>query len=270
MVCAVQAGPEQDRQLPVPAAIATSKTRNSKARMTMGRSTDLKYVGRKSAMRWLAVGIAALMLVGGASAQKTAKRVRRETNAARKARIQRTIQDTYSHRYEVFGGGGFLRFRSGEFTKKHNEVSWAVSNSYFFTPKFAVVGDARGMFGNANATINNIYGVYHPQINEYTFMGGGSYRFYAHEKTAVSVQALGGAGWGIFSGGSKGHPSTQLGLWPDGIQPAFSVGISADYNFYPNLAFRLTPTYVGTTFGNGVQNNLGLNAGFVYRFGRQK
>lgn len=221
------------------------------------------------AMRWLAVGVAAVVLVSGASAQTQKKRARRETNAARQARIDRTIAETYSHRYEVFGGGGYLRFRSGESTKKNNEVTWATNGSYFLSPKVAIVADARGMFGNANATINNIYGVYHPQINEYTFMGGGSYRFYTHEKTAVSVQALGGVAWGIFSGGSKAIPSTLLGIWPDGWKPAFSIGVSGDYNFYPNLAFRVTPTYVGTTFGGSLQNNLGINAGIVYRFGKQ-
>jgi hypothetical protein len=234
--------------------------------LTMGRSSDLRY-GLRS---WLAVSVAALVLVCGASAQKAPKRARRETNAVRKARIQKTIEDTYSHRYEVFGGGGYMRFRSGEFTKKNNEVTWAANTSYYFTPKIAVVADARGMFGNAHAIINNQFGVYNPQINEYTFMGGGSYRFYAHEKTAVSVQALGGVGWGIFSGGSKGITAPLLGIWPDGFKPAFSIGVSGDYNFYPNLAFRVTPTYVGTTFGNTVQNNLGINAGIIYRFGRQK
>lgn len=227
------------------------------------------FGARSGAMRWLAVGLAAVVLVSGASAQTQKKRARRETNAARQARIDRTIAETYSHRYEVFGGGGYMRFRSGEFTKKNNEVTWAANGSYFLSPKVAIVADARGMFGNANATINNVYGVYHPQINEYTFMGGGSYRFYKHEKAAVSVQALGGVAWGIFSGGSKAIPSTLLGIWPDGWKPAFSLGVSGDYNFYPNLAFRVTPTYVGTTFGGSLQNNLGINAGIVYRFGKQ-
>jgi hypothetical protein len=251
----------------------------------MGRSSDLKY-GVSGAMRWMAVSVTALVLATGASAQKPVKRARRETNAARQARIQRTIEETYSHRYEVFGGGGYMRFKSGEFLKKNNEVTWQASTSYFLTPKFSVVGDARGMFGNAKAFTNNRFGVYNPQINEYTFMGGGSYRFYAHEKTAVSVQALGGVGWGIFYGGSKDIPATTvlngqvvptLGMWNDGFRPAFSIGITGDYNFYPNLAFRVTPTYVGTMFvsstpghGSSIQNNLGINAGIVYRFGRKK
>lgn len=218
-----------------------------------------------------AVAVTALMLVGGAGAQqKSPKRARRESNAARKERIAKTIEDTYSHKYEVFGGGGFLRFRSGEFTKNNTEVTWAASGTYAFNQKTSVIASAGGQFGNANALINNIYGVYHPQINEYTFMGGVSYRFYAHEKYALSAQGQGGVAWGIFSGGSKGIPSTNLGIWPDAIKPAFSASVSADYNFYPNLAFRVTPIYVGTTFGGKIQNNLGVNMGFVYRFGRQK
>lgn len=211
----------------------------------------------------------ALVPAAGAQKSKTQKRARRESNTARKARVARTIEATYTHKYEIFGGGGYMRFRSGDTLKKNNEVTWAANGSYYFSPKVAVIAAAGGEFGHANASINNIYGVYKPQINEYTFLGGGSYRFYATERVALSAQALGGVGWGIFSGGSKGIPSTLLGIYPDGFRPAFSFAVSADYNFFPNLAFRFSPTYLGTTFGGGVQNNLGVNAGVIYRFGRQ-
>jgi hypothetical protein len=201
--------------------------------------------------------------------RKQETHARRETNATRLARIQRNIEESYGHRYEVIGGGGFLRFRSGEYTKKNDEISWAAAANYYFNPKLALVGDARGSFGSAHAILDNTYGVSRPQINEYMFMGGASYRFYRKEKIAVSAQALGGVGWGIFSGGAKGLTGTDLGLWPDGIKPAFSFGVSGDYNIQPNLAVRVTPTYMGTTFGNTVQNNVGINFGIVYRFGRQ-
>jgi hypothetical protein len=224
---------------------------------------------RKLAVRLVLSGVAVGLLAGAiapANAQtvtqtqskkrKQETHARHETNATRLARIARTTEDTYSHRYEVFGGGGYLRFRSGEYTRK-----------------FAVVGDARGFFGNAHALTNNEYGVYNPQINEYMFMGGASYRFVAKEKFAVSAQALAGTGWGIFSGGSKGIPGSYLGLWNDGLRPAYSLGVSADYNLYPNLALRFTPTWVGTNFvgpkGSTIQDNIGFNLGVIYRFGRQ-
>ncbi len=239
---------------------------------------------RKLAVRLVLSGLAVVLLAGAiapANAQtvtqskkrKQENHARHETNATRLARVQRTTEDTYSHRYEIFGGGGVLRFRSGEYLRKNNEISWATALNYYLNHKLAVVGDARGSFGNAHALTNNEFGVYKPQINEYTFMGGASYRFVAKEKYAVSVQALAGAGWGIFSGGSKGIPGPYLGLWNDGIRPAFSLGVSADYNIYPNLAVRFTPTWVGTDFvgakGSTIQNNIGFNAGVIYRFGRQ-
>jgi hypothetical protein len=215
------------------------------------------------------VGMLALGLVGGmrpAEAQ-LAKTTRRESNAIRKARIERTIEDTYSHRWEVFGGGGYLRFRSGEYLQKNNEVTWATSTTYMLNPKLGVVGDIRGAFGNAKLG-NNSYNVYNPLITEYTLMVGPTYRVYAKLKNAVSVSALGGYSLGNFDGGSKSIPAPLLGMWPTSNKPVFSAGVNYDYNFYPNLAFRVTPTYVGTTFGSTLQNNFGFNAGLVLRLGR--
>jgi hypothetical protein len=110
---------------------------------------------RKSAVRLVVMGLAAGLLAGTFTTpakgqtkkRKQVSHARHETNATRMARVQRTIEDTYSHRYEVTGGGGFLRFRSGDYTKKNNEVSWATSLNYYLGPKLALVGDARGSFG---------------------------------------------------------------------------------------------------------------------------
>ena len=236
---------------------------------------------RKSVVRLVLMGLAVVVLAGAfipAKAQmkksKQETHARRETNATRLARIQHTIEDTYSHRFELTGGGGYLRFRSGDYTKRNNEVSWAASVNYYLTPKLAVVGDARGSFGNAHQQQPLQYPqITRPQINEYMFMGGASYRLYAKEKLAYSVQAVAGTTWGIFSGGGKGLTGPQLGLWSDGVRPAFSLGLSADYNLYPNLALRFTPTYMATDFvgatGSTIQNNLGFNVGVLYRFGRR-
>ncbi|MGA7158744.1 MAG: hypothetical protein WBY53_18000 [Acidobacteriaceae bacterium] len=256
--------------------------------------------------------MAVALLAGGvapANAQTQTKKrkqeshARHETNATRLARIRRTVEDTYSHRYEVIGGGGYLRFRSGDYTRRNNEISWATAFNYYLNEKLAIVGDARGSFGDAHQQLPLQFpNISRPQINEYTFMGGASYRFYSREKYAFSVQALGGEGWGIFSGGAKGLTGNEVGLWNDGFRPAFSVGVSADYNILPNVAIRFTPTWVGTTFagtkvqvgtvtnttisdtgtvtyttipvyngatGNFLQNNLGFNIGILYRFGRR-
>jgi hypothetical protein len=213
--------------------------------------------------------VALAMVACVAPAQAQIKRTRRESSANRKARIERLTEETYNNRWEVFGGGGFLRFQSGQFLQRNNEVTWNVSSTYFLSQRFGIIGDVRGNFGNAKVG-NNIYAVNNPLITEYTFMGGLDYRFYRTLKQAVSVQGLGGYSLGNFDGGSKDIPAPLLGMWPTSNRPAFSFGVSYDYNFYPNLAFRVTPTYVGTTFGSKLQNNVGVNAGIVFRFGKPK
>jgi hypothetical protein len=234
---------------------------------------------RKSVVRLIAMGLAVGLLAGAAgsanaqSKKPQQKRARRETNASREARIAHTVQETYSNRYEVFGGGGFLRFTPGADLKKMNEISWAASTTYFLNWKLGITGSAQGSFGRAQSLQGyenyNVY-INNPQINEYFFMAGPTYRFYTKEKFALSGTAQAGAAWGIFGGGSKGIPPATLGLWNDSTRLGWSLGLSGDYNFYPNLAFRVTPTYIGTNFGSKIQSNFGFNAGVVYRFGRQK
>lgn len=213
---------------------------------------------------------AAVVLSAATSLQaQSARRTRRESNANRKARVERTIQDTYSHRWEAAGGGGYLRFRSGEFLQKNNEVTFFLSGTYFMNPKFGIIGEVSGAYGHAKVG-NTIYNIPNPQISQYYFTGGPTYRVYAKQNYAVSVFGTAGAGIGKFDSGSKGIPAANLGLWDSQTRAVFSAGANLDYNFYPNLAFRVTPQYLGSTWGGKIQNNVGVNVGFVYRFGRIK
>ncbi|MEO8736047.1 MAG: hypothetical protein ABI380_05870 [Edaphobacter sp.] len=214
--------------------------------------------------------LAAVMASGASALQaQSSRRTRRESNTNRQARIARTIKETYSHRWEIGGGGGYLRYRSGEFLQRNNEVAFWMTGTRYLNPKLGIVADIRGAYGNAK--VGNIGVIrFNPQVSQYTFLAGPSYRFYAKEKTAVSAFAVGGVGLGKFDSGSKGLPSSEIGTWPSEYRAAFSVGVNFDYNFYPNLAARVTPTYVGTTFGGSLQNNAGFNIGLVYRFGKNE
>lgn len=235
----------------------------------------------------IAVLLLALSFAGATSLEAQTSHRRRETNANREARIQRTIQETYSHRWEVAGGGGFLRFRSGQYLQKNNEVTFWSTTTYYLNEKLGILADVRGMYGNAK--INNGAGTptepinlgFNPQISEYPLMGGVVYRLYAKEKFAVALTGEGGVAIGKFDGGSKGIPSQYLHVWQSQIRPAMSIGANFDYNFYPNLALRITPTWVGTMYHldpadtaptphGSFQNNAGVNIGIVYRFGKIK
>ena len=226
---------------------------------------------RKFAAGFTAALAAALISTAAAQTPTT----RHETNSSREARIQRTIQDTYTHKWEVFGGGAYMRFRSGEYTQNNNEVTWNLAPHYYLSPKLAILVDARGMFGNGKPLRNGFQVANpNPQINEYAFTGGASYRFYSQLRFALSAEGSGGIVDGNFSGASKGLNYTQTGFWQDAVRPAAVFNLAADVNVFPNLAFRVLPTYVVTTFtspsGGSVQSNFGINAGIVYRFGRQK
>jgi hypothetical protein len=197
---------------------------------------------------------------------------RRETNANRKARIARQISDTYTHRWEVGGGGGWLRFRSGEYTQKNSEIAFWMDANYYLNQKLGLTAEIRGAYGNAKVPNYNLANtVINPQISEYPFLAGPTYRLYRQQRYAVSVFALGGTAIGKFDGDSKGFTATQLGFWPStNAAPAISVGGNLDINIYPNLAFRIAPSYLGTGFGGSWQNNAGFEMGLVVRFGRQK
>src|SRR5882757_5165633 len=155
------------------------------------------------------------MASGAVAAQaQTTRRTRRESSANRKSRIERTIAETYSHRFEVAGGGGYLRFQSGSLLQKNNEVTFFMTGTYFLNPKLGIIGDVRGMYGNAkigNSSPNFL--PFKPQISEYPFMGGVAYRVYAKEKVALMVTGEAGAALGKFDGDTKGLPSSALGLW---------------------------------------------------------
>ncbi len=198
--------------------------------------------------------------------------VSRRIRANRQARVQRNIQDTYSHRYEIAGGGGFLRFRTGQYLQKISQVNFFMTGGYALNPQLSIVADVRGMYGRAN--IPNLFvknNVFSPNISEYTFMAGPQYRFYTKEKYSISASATGGVALSKFGGDAKGLRSEDLGMWPDSnYKPVFAVNLIGDYNIYNNLAFRVQPTYLGTTFGGTLQNNLGVQFGVVYRLGRQK
>ena len=272
--------------------------RRLQPRMQVGESALVGSlrVGGRVAHRWIAGGlIAGVVLLGAAGKsegqQKKQKRSHRETNAARQARIARTIEDTYSHEWEVTGGGGYLRWKSGEATKKNNEVDWNVAANRYLNSKLAIIVDGQGSFGHAHQQLPVQFPqIGNPQINEYLFTGGASYRFYAKERLALSAQASAGVADGIFSGGAKGLTGPQVGLWNDGFRPAAKVSFNVDYNLDPALAIRISPTYVLTdftyapqvtvlsdsgtgtvpTYNSSIQNNLGFNIGIVYRFGRGK
>ena len=219
------------------------------------------------------LAVLAFAAVASPSAQaQSTRRPRRETTATRKARIARTIQQTYGHPWEAAGGGGYMRYRSGPYQQQDNQVSFWATTRYTLNsinPKLGILGTVQGSYGYAKIG-NTLYDIPNPQISEYAFMAGPSWRFIGKEKFAVSGFAQAGLDLGKFAGGSKGFSAADIGVWQGDFAPAFSAGASLDYNIDPSVALRISPAYLGTTFGSTMQNSKVLNIGIVYRFGKQR
>src|SRR5260370_21897638 len=95
------------------------------------------FVFRVSVKQVAGVLLAASMASGAVAVQaqtQTTRRTRRESSANRKSRIERTIAETYGHRFEVAGGGGYMRFQSGSLLQKNNEMTFFIARKYFLKP----------------------------------------------------------------------------------------------------------------------------------------
>lgn len=193
----------------------------------------------------------------------------RRLKARRQIRIQQIIQDTYSHQYEIYFGGGYLRFRPGSTLQKNSEAAWNVGITDYFKGRLGATADFRGYYGTTYTNVNQ-FQVFAPSISQYTFMAGPQMRFFEGQHWGWSAFTLAGVGHGNFGTGTGGLPPTLIGLYPDGNSVNVTAGASVDFNLGPALALRLTPNYLLSRYGSDTQNNLGFNAGVVYRFGRQK
>jgi hypothetical protein len=196
------------------------------------------------------------------------RQAQERVRARRRLRVQQIIQDTYTHKYEVYGGSGYLRFTPGPHLQHLNEVAWNAGFTDYFRGKLGLTADFRGYYGTAFTYVNQ-YQVFNPSISQYTFLFGPQARLAMHQHWAVSGNAMAGFAHGNFSTNTGGLPGTLIGLYPDGTAFSLQVGAPIDFNLGPTFAIRLTPNYLMTRFGSETQNNLGFNAGVVWRFGRQ-
>jgi hypothetical protein len=196
------------------------------------------------------------------------RQAQERVKARRRLRDQQIIKDTYSHKYEVYFGGNYLRFRPGNVLQHINEAGWHVGLTDYNWGKIGITVDGRGYYGTAY-TGRNPYGVYQPSISQYTFLAGPTVRFFEGVHWGWTAHVLAGVGHGNFGTGTGGLPPTLINLYPDGNSFNLAAGASVDYNLSPALALRLTPSYLMTRYGSSTQNNLGWQGSVVYRWGRQ-
>jgi hypothetical protein len=200
--------------------------------------------------------------------------VQARIRARREQRRAQAIHDTYSHLYEAFVGGGYLRTKPGPNLQKLTMYSWDAAITRYYGERLGVVIDGRGNYGTAFVGLNPS-AITRPAISQYDVLIGPSYRFYMRPRYSMAAYAKGGVAIGNFTGdtsgfGSISNPSgTGFLLYPDSTTYAINGGILGEMNVSPTLSLRLGGDYLGTGFGSSMQNSFGFTYGFVYRFGKQ-
>ena len=181
------------------------------------------------------------------------------------------MNDVYSHRYELFGNIGYLRFQPGPSLQRLTFYGWDAGATRYFNQRLGVTLDGRGYYGIAYVGLNPYsQGAFtRPKVSEYDAMAGPTYRFYMQPRYSISGRVMAGYAYGNFSGDTNGVAPTLLGIYPDSSTFAANASIIGELNFSPSIGFRLAPEYFATGFGSNFQNSVGFTGGIVYRFGKQ-
>ena len=195
---------------------------------------------------------------------------RQQTKQRREAEA---VTETYTHRWEVYGGGAYMRFRPGPDIHNSGVGAWTLGLTRYFTPRFGITADARGMYGNNSlGAVGGAQGcciLYNAKFSVFPFTIGPQYRFYGSPKWSISGAVQAGAVYGYFDADTGPFPPALVGFYPAGIVPGGIVSVDVDYNLSPGLAVRFAPHVLFDHFGGNIDHNQGLLVGVVYRFGRQ-
>jgi hypothetical protein len=194
--------------------------------------------------------------------------VQARIKARRDQRRAQAIHDTYSHLFEVFTGGGYIRFTPGPNLQRLTMYSWDAAVTRYYGERFGVTLDGRGYYGTAYVGLNES-SITRPAISQYGVLAGPTYRLRMRPRYSISAHALGGITMSDFSGDTGPFGTAVLGLYPDSTTYALNGGIIGEANLSPTLSLRLGGDYFGTGFGSSYQSSFGFTYGFVYRFGKQ-
>ena len=187
---------------------------------------------------------------------------------SRQRRIQQTVADTYNHKFEIYTGGMYMRFRPGPYLHNAGTGGWALGLTENLTPRLGISGDARGYYGSTAITINNPYDIHNASFSAFTFMAGPQYRLHKQQHLSISTALQAGIVYGYFDADTNGFQPQLVGLYPPDVVPAGIFSIHFDYNLSPGLALRFSPHVLMESFNGDFQHNQGFLMGVVYRFDR--
>lgn len=191
-----------------------------------------------------------------------------QTKLRREAQI---VTDTYTHRWEVYTGGQYMRFRPGPDLHNSGMGGWTLGATRYFSPRWGIATDARGNFGNNSlgATNGGGFNTYNAKFDVFSFTMGPQYRFYGSPKLSVSAALQVGDVYGYFDKNTGPFAPKLVGLYPASNVGGAIASVNLDYNLSPALAVRIAPNVLIDHFAGNTDHNQGFLVGIVYRLGRQ-
>ena len=179
----------------------------------------------------------------------------------------------YDWRWEVYGGFAYSHFNAGStLVQGANLGGFDAQVARFFTPRWAIAGNARGYYGTSGVAPNP-YGIEGPFVSEHMFLVGPEYRGPSNIHASMLFHALVGGAYGYFNRGlhdQNGNPvpPENVGFFNNQMTFASAIGGSIDLNRSPRLVFRISPDATLTDFGGaGLHEQFTLSVGLVYRLG---
>lgn len=185
---------------------------------------------------------------------------------------------TYTQKYEVYGGLSFLNGQAGQnLPKRYDTGGGELMGTYWLTPKYGVVADARytagttPVFPAAQATSPRIQT--RPLVSQAIGMGGLQYHWAGNQHVGVNFHALAGASHGTFDHSNPGLTANNFfgstGLYTNRTSFMGVAGGSLDFNRSARWALRLSPEIVFEHFGTELREFVYVSGGVVYRFGNR-
>jgi hypothetical protein len=179
----------------------------------------------------------------------------------------------YDWRWELYGGFAYSHFNAGpNLVQGSNLGGFDFQAARFFTPRWSLVGNARGAYGTSGVAPNP-YGIKGPFVSQNMFLVGPEYRGPSNTHVSMLFHALAGTAYGYFTHALQDQygnpvPPANLGLFNDQFTFACAFGGSIDLNRSPRLVFRISPDVTYTDFGGaGLHDQFAISVGIVYRLG---
>ena len=183
-----------------------------------------------------------------------------------------TDLSTYNNRWDVYGGFGYARFQTTlGVNLKANMYGWKGNVTGWLNPMVGITASSGNYYGSI-ALPPNAYNISTANISEHLFLFGPTVRLYRGDKFAADGHFLLGGTYGIFDSSFKGaniEPNV-LRLYNNQLAFALAAGASADYNWRPNIAFRVIADFQPTHYGLALQDEFAGSVGVVYKWGAIK